>query len=87
MANEQSPPQSGLDSSQVPQNTHHQQFGVVKTMSGFLAGKVGRKIVITPVSSTIDDVFFQQGSDVLMTYRITYNNSDHDAVTEAERIA
>ena len=87
MAHEQSPVQTTLDSNQVLHNTHHQQFGVLKTMSGFLAGEVGRKVVITAVSATVDDVFFQQGADLLMTYRITYNNAAHDSVTEAERIA
>jgi hypothetical protein len=87
MANEQSPPQSQLDSSQVLPNSSNQQVGVLKTMSGFLLGEVGRKIVLETISPTVEKYHFQQGNDLLFTYQITYTNSDHDGVAEAERIA
>jgi hypothetical protein len=86
MANEQSPVQTTLDSSQVPHNTHHQQVGVLKTMDGFLLGQVGRKIVMETMSTTVERYHFQQGSDVLFTYEITYTNAAHDGVSIAERI-
>jgi hypothetical protein len=87
MANEQSPVQTTLDSNQVLHNTHHQQVGVLKTMSGFLLGAVGRKIVLETMSTTVERYHFQQGSDVLFTYEITYTNTAHDGVSIAERIA
>lgn len=87
MANEQSPLQSTLDAPQVLQNTHHQAFGVLKTMSGFVAGAVGRKIERQVMSTTVDRFHFKQGSDTLMTYEVTYDNSDHDNVNLVERIA
>ena len=87
MANEQSPVQTSLDSNQVPHNTHHQQVGVLKTMSGFLLGAVGRKIVLETISTTVEKYHFKQGSDLMFTYQITYTNAAHEGVAEAERIA
>ena len=87
MANEQSPPQSQLDSSQVLPNSSHQQTGVLKVISGFLIGEVGRKIVLQTMSATVERYHFQQGSQVLFTYEITYTNAAHDGVSIAERIA
>ena len=57
------------------------------TTNGFLVGKVGHKVVRSVVSSTIDDYSFYDGTTLLYTLRITYNNAAHDEVNQAERIA
>jgi hypothetical protein len=85
MANEQSPVQTTLDSSQVLHNTHHQAIGVVKTMNGFLAGAVDREINVVTISATVDDFEFKQGATTYMIYRVTYNNAAHESVTNVKR--
>ncbi len=57
------------------------------TTNGFLVGKVGHKVVRNVVSSTVDDYSFYDGTTLLYTLRITYNNAAHDEVNQAERIA
>lgn len=57
------------------------------TMNSFLVGKVGHKVTRTANSATVDDYSFYDGATLLYTLRITYNNSAHDEIDEAERIA
>lgn len=57
------------------------------TTNGFLVGKIGHKVVRTVVSGTVDDYSFYDGTNLLYTFRITYNNSSHDEIDQAERIA
>jgi hypothetical protein len=87
MANEQSPMQTTLDAPQVLQNSHHQAIGVLKVMSGFLAGEVGRKIEREVMSATVDRFHFTQDATLFMTYEVTYSNAAHDDINVAERIA
>jgi len=71
-------------------NTLRQAFNVEDksiTVNGFLVGKVGHKVVRTVVSATVDDYSFYDGTTLLYTFRITYNNAAHDEVDQAERTA
>lgn len=54
-------------------------------VSGFLTGKVGHRVEVVNFSATVDDISFYDNAVLLYTLRITYNNSDHDALVSAER--
>jgi len=56
------------------------------TVNGFLVGKVGHKIVRNIISPTVDEYSFYDEEILLYTIKVTYNNSNHDDVNEAERI-
>lgn len=86
MANTTSKPTSRIDM----ENAIRQAFNVEDksvTTNGFLVGKVGHKVVRTAVSGTVDDYSFYDGATLLYTFRITYNNTSHDEIDQAERIA
>ena len=53
--------------------------------STFVTAVVGRKIEITAISGTVDDIIHSQSGTVLYTLRVTYNNSAHDSVVSIER--
>lgn len=57
------------------------------TVNGFLVGKIGHKVVRSVISSTVDDYSFYDGTTLLYTFRITYNNATHDEIDQAERTA
>ena len=54
-------------------------------ISGFVNAKQGHKIVRGVVSPTIDTYSFYDGSTLLYTLQITYNNSSHDEIDLVER--
>ncbi len=54
-------------------------------VSGFISAKQGHKIVRSAVSPTIDTYSFYDGSTLLYTLQITYNNSSHDEIDLVER--
>jgi hypothetical protein len=57
------------------------------TVAGFISSKVGNKIERTPVSSSIDDYSYFDGTNLLYTLRVTYSSSSKDQVNSVERIA
>lgn len=79
-------PLSEYDADQVLQKIYNKEDASITT-NGFLVGKIGHKVVRTAQSGTVDDYSFYDGSTLLYTLRITYNNTDHDEINEAERIA
>lgn len=78
-------PLSTLDASQVLQGAQTPEDNGL-LVNGFLVGKLGRKIVRTAFSATVDDFQFMEDSVVLYTIRVTYNNAAHDDIDIAERI-
>lgn len=54
-------------------------------VGGFISTKIGHKVTRTVISPTVDDYSFFDGSDLLYTIRVTYNNSSHDEIDQAER--
>jgi len=58
-----------------------------KTTSGFVQGKIGHKIERAVVNYTTDDYSYFDGSNLLMTIRVTYATSSKEEVNSAERIA
>lgn len=79
-------PLSERDANQALQSSYN-DVNATLGVDGFLVGKVGRKIVRTVVSATVDDYEFFEGSTSLYVFRITYSNAAHDDVNEAERTA
>lgn len=85
MANSTSKQASNLSNENVLRSAHNEVDASITT-NGFLVGKVGHKIVRTIVSPIVDDYSFYDGTTLLYTLRITYNNASHDDVDQAERI-
>ncbi len=77
---------SDRDADQTLQSAYNEVDASITT-NGFLIGKVGHKIVRTIQSGTVDDYSFYDGSVLLYTLRITYNNTNHDEMNQSERIA
>lgn len=57
------------------------------TTSSFITAKLGHKITRSVISSTVDNYSYYDGTTLLYTIKVTYNNSAHDEVNEVERIA
>lgn len=74
---------SEYDQTQIMQKIYNPDGTIA--VGSFLAGKVGHKVERDPISATIDDYSFYDGSTLLYTIRITYNNSNHDEINSAER--
>ncbi len=72
------------DSGQTLQAAYN-EVNATLGVDGFVTGKVGRKIVRTAVSGTVDDFEFFEGSNLLYTIRITYSNATHDDINQVER--
>lgn len=75
---------SDYDQTQIMQKIYNPDGSIA--VGSFLAGKVGHKVERTQVSATVDDYEFFDGSTLLYTIRVTYNNSSHDEIDVAERI-
>ena len=71
------------DSGTVIKASFQEGSQVLKTMSGFLLGGVGRKIEKTLISTRVEDYTFTENSTVLITYRITWND---DAKTDFKSV-
>lgn len=77
---------SERDASQVLQASYNDVNDTL-AVDSFVAGKIGRKIARTVISTTIDDYSYYEGSTLLLTVRVTYNNASHDEVDSVERTA
>lgn len=75
---------SELDQTQIIQKVFNKEEGTL-AVGTFVAGKVGHKITRTIISATVDDYSYFDGSNLLYTIRVTYNNSAHDEVNQVER--
>lgn len=75
---------SEYDQQQIMQKIYNPDGSIA--VGSFLAGKIGHKVERSIVSPTVDDYEFYDGANLLYTIRVTYNNSDHDEIDEAERI-
>ena len=84
MSNSTSKPMSNLSGENTLRGAFNDQDSTL-AVSGFVTAKVGHKIVRTVVSSTIDQFSFYDGSTLLYTLQITYNNSSHDEIDLVER--
>ena len=76
---------SDYDQTQIFQKAYNPKDATL-AVNGFLTGKLGHKVVRAIVSVTVDDFSYYDGSTLLYTIRITYDNSSHDNVNQAERI-
>jgi hypothetical protein len=79
-------PMAKIDGQQVLKEVFNQPDHSI-TVSGFISSKVGNKIERTPVSSSIDDYSYFDGTNLLYTLRVTYSSSSKDQVNSVERIA
>lgn len=77
---------SEYDDVQILQKAYNPSDATL-AVNGFLSGRVGHKVVRTIVSPTVDDFEYFDGAISLYTIRITYDNSSHDNVNQAERIS
>lgn len=77
---------SKLDYEQVIKSASTDELATIAT-SGFVQSKVGHKIEKSVVNATTDDFSYYNGSTLLMTLRIIYDDSTKASVTSAERIA
>lgn len=75
---------SELDQTQIIQKVFNKEEGTL-AVGTFVAGKVGHKITRTVISATVDDYSYFDGSNLLYTLRVTYNNASHDDVDQVER--
>lgn len=73
------------DQTQIMQKIYNPDGSIA--VGSFLAGKIGHKVERTVISATIDDYSFYDSAVLLYTIRCTYNNSTHDEINSAERIA
>lgn len=77
---------SEYDADQIIQKTFNKEDASLTT-NGFLVGKIGHRVTRTDISPTVEQYSFYDGLVLLYTLEITYDNSDHDNLVEAERIA
>jgi hypothetical protein len=75
---------SSLDQQQIMQRAFNAEDNSL-SVGSFLAGKVGLKVQREVISATIDDFHYKDGSTVLYTIRVTYDDADHTNVNSAER--
>lgn len=77
---------SELDQTQIIQRVYNPAEKTL-AVGGFVAGKLGHKVEREIVSSTIDDFHYKDGSTLLYTIRVTYDDASHSNVNSAERTA
>lgn len=75
---------SEYDQIQITQKAYNPQERTL-AVGSFVAGKVGYKVVRAIVSATIDDYSYYDGSTLLQTLRVTYDDSNHTNVNQVER--
>ena len=76
---------SEFDQVQIIQRVYNKEEKTL-AVGSFVAGKLGHKIERTAVSATVDEFEYYDGSALLYTIRVTYDNSDHDNVDVVERV-
>ncbi len=76
---------SEFDQTQIIQRVYNKEEKTL-AVGSFVAGKLGHKIERTAVSATVDDFEYYDGSTLLYTIRVTYDNSSHDNVDVVERV-
>lgn len=77
---------SELDADQAIRKAVNVEDGTL-AVGGFVATKVGHRILCNQMSSTVEQYEYYDGSTLLYTLEIEYNNSGHDLLVRAERIA
>lgn len=66
----------------------YNEAGDTLGVEGFLAGDIGRKIVVSNPSSTVDVYsFYQNQTTLLYAYTITYTDNTKATLLSAERTA
>ena len=75
---------SERDANQVLQHVHN-NVNATLSVDGFVVGKVGRKVVRSVVSPTVDDYEFYDSATLLYTLRVTYSDASHTDVNQVER--
>lgn len=77
---------SNLSQENVLRGAYNEMNATI-SVDSFIVGKVGHKLTRTVVSPTVDDYSFFDGTTLLYTLRVTYDNVAHDNVDQVERIA
>lgn len=75
---------SEYDQQQIIQRAYNKENATV-AVDGFIVGKVGRKVVRSDISSTIEDYSFYDSTTLLYTIRITYTDSTKTTLNQVER--
>lgn len=84
---ESNKPLSEYDANQIQQKVYNKE-GATLSVAGFLAGQVGRRIVKVNTSATVETIsYYENQTDLLYTYQITYTDASKADFAEAERIA
>lgn len=78
-------PTSDKDGTQVLQSAYNDVDSTL-AINGFVASKVGNKIIRSDVSATIERYAFYDGTTLLYTLELTYDNGTHDNLNQVERI-
>lgn len=80
---------SELDSSQVHQSEHNDTIGT-KMVSGFVDGKIGRKVTMaistTSIANDTETYTFSESGTDLLTIKVIYTDGDRDVFISAERM-
>lgn len=77
---------SELDADQAIRKAMNIEDGTL-AVGGFVAAKIGHRIECIQASSTVEQFEYYDGDTLLYILEIEYNNSDHDQLVRAERIA
>lgn len=76
---------SDYDAAQITQKIYNKEGGTIG-VDGFIAGQVGRKIVKTNTSATVETFeFFENQTTLLFTIQITYTDATKEDISEVER--
>lgn len=90
MPNRSSKELASADGNQVLQGSYNDVDKTLST-SGFLLGKVGRKIVLTISTTTVandtESYAFSENGLALYTYTVIYTSGTRDVMLSAERTA
>jgi hypothetical protein len=76
---------SEFDQVQIIQRVYNKEEKTL-AVGSFVAGKLGHKIERNVVSATVEDWEYYDGSALLYTIRVTYDNASHDNVDSVERV-
>jgi len=79
-------PFTDFDQAQIFKKVYNPTEGTL-AVGTFVAGKIGNVIEREVISATVDRFHYMEGSTLLHTLEVTYNNSEHDEVNRVERIA
>lgn len=84
MSNNTTKLRSEYDQTQIIQKVYNPEEGTL-AVGSFIAGKLGNKITRTALSATLDEYSYFDGSVLLYTIHVTYDNANHDNVNQVER--